>query len=166
MTVCTNRLRPTNVANSMHAVWNACRVLACLMLFACSGPPAVVLDTPTGPVPLNSPTPAMPDGLAAPPPGLEPSSPPPARGISRDGTYTGTATVLDTGGGLCTDARTVSGFAVRGKSARFGGFRGTIAADGGLQMVYGQDWIVGQFEGATFRGQLDILGRFGSPGCT
>jgi hypothetical protein len=136
------------------------------MLFACSGPPTVVLDTPTGPVPLNSPAPAMPTGLAGPPPGLEPSSPPPAQGISRDGSYTGTATVLDTGGGLCTDARTVSGFAVRGRSARFGGFRGTIADDGALQMVYGQDWVVGQFEGAAFHGQLNIQGRFGSPGCT
>jgi hypothetical protein len=71
-----------------------------------------------------------------------------------------------TGGGLCTETRNVADFFVRGSAARFGGFRGTIAPDGGVQMVYGQDWLVGQFEGATFHGQLDILGRFGSPGCT
>ena len=79
---------------------------------------------------------------------------------------TGTATVLNTAGGLCTDTLKVSGFVVRGTSARFEGFRGTIAADGGLQMIYGQDWIVGQFEGATFHGQLSTMGRFGAPGCT
>jgi hypothetical protein len=45
-------------------------------------------------------------------------------------------------------------------------FRGTIAPSGSVQMVYGQDWIFGQFEGATFRGQLDLRGRFGAPGCT
>jgi hypothetical protein len=38
--------------------------------------------------------------------------------------------------------------------------------DGGLQIVYGEDWLLGQFDGATFHGQLDIIGRFGSLGCT
>jgi hypothetical protein len=141
-----------------------CLVPTCLMLFACSTP-TVVLDTPTGVVPLDAPTPVMPGGLAAPPPGLEPTSPPPAQAVSRDGSYTGTATVLVTGGGLCTETLKVSGFEVRGQRASFGGFRGTIAADGGLQMAYGQDWIVGQFDGATFRGQLNTLGRFDAPGC-
>jgi hypothetical protein len=137
-----------------------------MFVFGCSGPPTVLLDTPTGVVPLNAPAPVMPGGLAAPPPGLEPLSPLPAHGISRDSSYIGTATVLDTGGGLCTETLKVSDFVVLGATGRFGGFRGTIAADGGVQMVYGQDWIVGQFEGATFHGQLNILGRFGSPGCT
>jgi hypothetical protein len=161
-----SRLRPINFAKPARAGLKICLVHACMFVFGCSGPPTVLLDTPTGVVPLNAPAPVMPGGLAAPPPGLEPSSPLPAQGISRDGNYTGTATVLDTGGGLCTETLKVSDFVVRGATARFGGFRGTIAADGGVQMVYGQDWIVGQFEGATFRGQLNILGRFGSPGCT
>ena len=157
-------------------------VAACLILFACSGGPTVELDTPSGLVPLNAPAPAMPGGLAAPPPGLESSSlpgsppgslpgPPPgspiaARGGTRDGSYTGTAAVLDTGGGLCTDPREVTGFVVRGNSARFGGFRGSITSNGGLQMFYGQDWITGQFEGATFQGRLNVMGRFGAPGCS
>ena len=39
--------------------------------------------------------------------------------------------------------------------------------DGGLQMVFGGTWIVGQFEGATFRGQVDDTGgRWRGPGCT
>jgi hypothetical protein len=154
---------PIDTANTPRTIRSLCLVSTCLMLFACSTP-TVVLDTPTGVVPLNAPTPAMPGGLAAPPPGLEPTSPP-MQAVSRDGSYTGTATVLVTGGGLCTEALKVSGFEVRGQRASFGGFRGTIAGDGGLQMAYGQDWIIGQFEGATFRGQLNTLGRFDAPGC-
>jgi hypothetical protein len=167
MTPRTIRLRPINVANSRRADLKVRLAPLCLVLFGCSGPPTVVLDTPTGVVPLDSPAPvAMPGGLAAPPPGLEPMSPAPAKGVSRNGTYTGTATVLVTNGGLCTDTLKVSGFDVQANSARFGGFRGTIASDGRVQMVYGQDWIAGQFDGATFQGQLDLLGRFDSPGCT
>lgn len=161
-----DRVRPINVARSMRDGFRACLVPACLLLIGCSTPPTVLLDTPTGVVPLNPPAPVMPSGLAAPPPGLEPSAPISSQGVSRDGVYTGTAAVLDTAGGLCTNTLNVSGFDVRGTSARFGGFRGTIASDGGLQMVYGQDWIVGQFEGAIFHGQLSTMGRFGSPGCT
>jgi hypothetical protein len=166
MPPCNSRRRPTNIVKSVRAGLTICLVPVCMTVFGCSGPPTILLATPTGVEPLYTPAPSMPPGLAAPPPGLEPSSPLPAQGVSRNGGYTGTATVLVTGGGLCRETLTVSGFVVRGTRARFGGFRGTIAADGGLQMVYGRDWIVGQFEGATFHGQLDTLGRFGSPGCT
>jgi hypothetical protein len=166
MTPWISRLHPITIAMPTRTGLQLCLVSVCLILFACSAPPTVLLDTPTGVVPLNAPAPVMPGGLAAPPPGLEPSSPLPAQGVSRDGSYSGTAAPLVTGGGLCTETRNVADFVVRGSAARFGGFRGTIAPDGGVQMVYGQDWLVGQFEGATFHGQLDILGRFGSPGCT
>jgi hypothetical protein len=80
--------------------------------------------------------------------------------------YAGTAVPLDTGGGACLYDQQVGNFRVRGNSVRYGGFRGTIAADGGLQMVSAQDWIIGQFEGPAFHGQLDLYGRFGAPGCT
>jgi hypothetical protein len=83
------------------------------------------------------------------------------------GTYAGVAEPLDTGGGMCISNRKVGGFHVRGRSVRWGQFRGTVAPDGGVQMVMGQDWIYGQFEGPDFRGQLDIpAGRFGAPGCS
>lgn len=169
MTLCSGLVRPTGGARSARARLKVL-VSVGLMLSSCSSPPTVLLDTPNGLVPLDSPAPssAMPAGLAGPPPGLEPS-PPPLRAVqggSRDGLYTGTATVLVTDGGLCTDTLKVSDFAARGNSARFGGFRGTIGADGGVQMYYGQDWITGQFEGATFRGQMVVQGRFDSPGCT
>jgi hypothetical protein len=162
-------LQPGNGARPMCAGLRACLVPACLVVFGCSGDPNVVLDTPTGPVALNSPAPAMPGGLVGPPPGMDvmqPSGPAATKNVARDGTYTGTAEPLDTGGGMCISTQAVAAFVVRGTSVRYGGFRGRIAADSGLQMVYGQDWIVGQFEGATFRGQLSIQGRFGSPGCT
>ena len=40
-----------------------------------------------------------------------------------------------------------------------------IDGDDGLQMVYNQQWILGQFEGATFHGHVTFWGRQG-PGCT
>jgi hypothetical protein len=162
-------LKPVNGARPRRAGLRACLVPACLVVVSCSGVPNVVLDTPTGPVALNSPAPAMPGGLVGPPPGMDVTqSPGPAapKNVGRDGTYTGTAEPLNTGGGMCTSTQAVGAFIVRGASVRYGGFRGRIAADNGLQMVYGQDWIVGQFEDATFHGQLSIQGRFGSPGCT
>jgi hypothetical protein len=174
MTLHIRGLRPINGAKSLRAGVRACLVPACLTLFGCTVQtglpgPNVILDTPTGPVPLNSPAPApvMPGGLAGPPPGLEPSLPVPTQAVSRNGTYTGTAEVLSTAGGTCLNGTKVDNFKVHGSSVRFGGFRGTIAPDGGLQMVFGGTWIVGQFEGATFRGQVDdIGGRWSGPGCT
>ena len=126
----------------------------------------MLLDTPTGVTPIYTPSPAMPGGLVAPPPGLANSLPPPAQSVNRNGTYSGTAVPLDTGGGICMSNQQVGNFRVRGNTVRYGGFRGRIQPDGGLQMVYGQNWIIGQFEGATFHGQLDLNGRFNEQGCT
>jgi hypothetical protein len=138
--------------------------LALLLAGCAGGPPTIVLDTPTGPTTLYSPNPEVPG--APPPPGLSgpPIPTPPVADLS--GTYAGVAAPLDTGGGLCIANQKVGGFRVRGHSVRYGQFRGTIAPDNGLQMVFGQTWIFGQFEGATFHGQIDIPGRFGAPGCT
>jgi hypothetical protein len=135
-------------------------------LAACSAGPTVLVDTPTGVTPIYTPGPAMPGGAVAPPPGLENSPPPPRNPLSWEGDYTGIAVPLDTGGGICISNQQVGNFRVRRNAVRYGGFRGRIAPDGGLQMVYGQDWIIGQFEGAAFHGQLDLNGRFGAPGCT
>ncbi len=66
----------------------------------------------------------------------------------------------------------VTGFHVSGNSVRFGGFRGTIDSAGGLQMVHGGQWIVGQFEGTTFNGQFTFPPqnqrrvRASGPGCS
>lgn len=135
-----------------------------LGLAACSGAPQVVLDTPTGITPIYTPQPAMPGGLIAPPPSTTP--PVPTEMVSRSGWYNGTAFPLETGGGLCINTLTVSNFHVRGNGVQFGRFRGTIDANNGLQMVNGNQWIIGQFEGATFHGQLDVPRGWNAPGCT
>jgi len=124
-----------------------------------------MIDTPTGAVSLNAPTPAMPGGSVPPPPGMGVASASPGQRVGREGNYSGRAIVLNSGGGQCRGTFTMTNFRVSGNSARFGGFRGTIDAEGGLQMVYGQDWIIGQFEGATFHGQIDLWGRIG-PSCS
>ena len=173
----TGRLRPITVATTMRAGFRACLVPACLTLLGCTVQtglpgPTVILDTPTGPVPLYAPAPAgLGSGLAAPPANLEPMVPVPAQAVptqavSRDGRYAGTAEVLTTGGGLCIKPMTISGFIVRGNSVRFGRFHGTIDADDGLQMYYAGNWIVGQFEGGTFHGQLSSTADFTGNGCS
>jgi hypothetical protein len=142
---------------------------ACALLVSCAGE-TVLLDTPTGVTSLTSPGPVMPGGLAAPPPGMD--SPIPTAGgpitgpTDLSGAYAGTAVPLNTGGGQCLQNQPVSGFRVRGNSVRFGGYRGRIAADGGLQMVNGSTWIVGRFDGPTFRGQIDMNQGFGNLVCT
>ena len=143
-----------------------------MLVTGCSAP-TVMFDTPTGPTTIYSPSPSpsMPGGLVGPPPGLDaqlaaatPTVANPA--IDRSGTYAGNAVPLDTGGGTCLQDQPVSDFRVRGNSVHFGGYRGTIAPDGSLQMVYGQTWIIGRFEGATFHGQVDMNSGFGNPMCT
>jgi hypothetical protein len=130
------------------------------------GGPSVVLAVPGGTMPLHTPAPVMPGGGIGAPPGLEPAATPVVTTGERSGSYAGTAQPLDTGGGLCISTQRVTNFHVRGNAVQFGGFRGTIAADGGLQMVYGSQWIIGQFEGATFHGEMEISSRFGNPGCS
>ena len=140
--------------------------LVLLGMAACSGAPNVVFDTPTGVTPIYTPQPqsAMPGGAIAPPPGITP--PVPMEMVSRSGSYTGTAFPLETGGGLCINTLTVSNFNVRGNAVRFGRFRGNIDANNGLQMVNGNQWIIGQFEGATFHGQMDVPRGWNAPSCT
>jgi hypothetical protein len=141
--------------------------LSALMLAGCSGQaPKVMLATPNGPVTLNAPASSAPQGgLATPPPGLEQPAPMPAPSVSRSGTYTGTATLLASNGYMCRNSVKVSGFHVNGNAVQFGGFRGTIQSDGGLQMVNRNQWIVGQFEGATFSGQISFSSNRLGPGC-
>src|SRR5580658_3582008 len=163
MTLDAKKLPRIDVTVSRRVAVRAFLVPACLALFACTQAPNVILSTPTGSVPLYTPAqqPAGPGSNLAIPPGLETASPPPpAQAGNRNGTYSGRAEVLTTAGGVCDNGMKVDNFKVYGNSVRFGQFRGTIAPDGGLQMVFGGTWIIGQFEGATFRGQADFRGRW------
>lgn len=171
MTPDTNGLPRTDVPRALRAVIMACIVPGCLTLLGCTVQtglpgPNVTFDTPMGPVPLNSPAPGPSAGGLAVPPGLDQTMPVPAPVVSRNGTYSGRAEVLSTAGGMCLNGMNVSNFKVHGNSVRFGQFRGTIAPDDGLQMVSRGTWIIGQFEGATFRGQVDARGNWDAPGCT
>lgn len=165
--------RSIDLTKSGGVLVGVCITSACLVLGSCtiqSGlpGPTVTIDTPAGPVPLNAPPPVLGSGpgLASPPPGLMPLPAVPAQPINRNGTYSGRADVLSTAGGMCLNGMNVSNFKVSGNSVRFGRFRGTIAQDDGLQMVYRGTWIVGQFEGDTFVGQVDGAGNWDTPGCT
>ena len=146
-------------------------MMACLALAGCGGGgPSVTLNTAAGQRPIYTPTAGRPGSLAAPPQSMQPASPVASGSADRNGTYAGTAVPLDTGGGLCITNRKVSGFTVRGKSVRFGAFHGTIDANNGVQMFAGQQWIVGQFEGPNFYGQLDMTShgnlRTAARGCS
>lgn len=154
------------VGPPVRAGIGVCLVSAALALSGCTMQsglpgPSVILDTPAGPIPLNPPAVVMAGGAVAGGPGTLANE-----AVSLDGSYAGSAVVLDTNGGACTQPLAISGFVVQGSSARFGQFRGTINAYGGLQMAYGQNWIVGQFEGAVFRGQLSVAGPRLDFGCT
>jgi hypothetical protein len=151
------RTTSVNVRSGLVLLWAG---VGCLVLAGCSeGPPSVTLNTAAGQTPINTPSAGRPGGLATSPQSGAPAAPAPSGPIDRSGTYAGTAVPLDTGGGLCVTTRKVSGFTVRGKSVRFGSFRGTIDANNGVQMFAGQQWIVGQFEGAIFSGQLDMTAQ-------
>lgn len=78
--------------------------------------------------------------------------PPPSGAYGHDGVYAGPAQVLNSAGAQCPEYRHAVGFSVSGRAVTFGAFQGMIGEQGGLQMIYGQDTIVGHFEGNFFRG--------------
>jgi hypothetical protein len=82
-------------------------------------------------------------------PPLPPSSP-----LGHSGRYNGKMQALVSAGARCTEFRPVEGFRVDGRSVAYGPFRGRIANDGSLQMIYGQNWVVGQFGPGIFRGTI------------
>jgi hypothetical protein len=138
-----------------------------LMLAGCSGrAPTVIFAGPNGPVVLNSPSSAMPGGQVGPPPGMEPMGPAFVQSSNRSGSYTGSATVLASNGYACQSPVKISGFHVNGNAVRFGGFRGRIDPYNGLQMANRGQWIVGQFDGATFNGQITFWSNQLGPRCT
>lgn len=92
------------------------------------------------------------------------SRPVPAQG-SWDGVYSGSAFPVNTGGGICIRKERISDFRVEGDSVRWRAFRGRIR-NNNLRMVHGNTWIIGQFTGDRFNGQVIMSGRFGAPQCT
>jgi hypothetical protein len=160
-----------SVLNQRHLVFRLAFLAVCLTAAACTAvyqpgtgqPPEVTLSTLNGPVPLYGPGQGGVGGpggsLAMPPPGIDGELPTGA--VGRSGTYAGYADVMSTGGGMCLNDRTVTNFRVQGNTVNFGEFHGTIYPNGGLQMVSGNTWITGGFQGATFRGQITTGGPMG-----
>jgi hypothetical protein len=119
----------------------------------CSGSgqlPTVNLGTPNGPVPV------LDLGRAGTPPAGAPAVPPAAVAAGDlSGVYGGWASVLQNPGQGCQNQIRIINFRVNGQQVRFGAFSGTVRADGALRMVFGQDWITGQFVvGPRFQGRL------------
>lgn len=96
--------------------------------------------------------------------GTQPVYPAQPRGTAfgHDGTYAGDAQALNSAGAQCSAFMRSNGFQVEGRRVAFGPFRGRIADNGELKMIYGQNTIVGRFIGNEFRGVID----FQTPPCS
>ncbi len=141
---------------------------ACTTISQNGGPPTVIKSTPFGSTVISQGGQPVSPGssLASPPANLGSDSPAPIPGGGRDGSYSGTAVPLNTGGGVCIQNQTISDFDVKGDTVRWGRFRGRIQNDG-LQMVHGDTWVFGQFEGNRFNGQISSSRpRGGGLGCS
>ncbi len=140
---------------------------ACTMVIPPGGPPTIIQSTPFGSTVISQGGQlGGGGGLAAPPNSLDPDLPGvlPAMPGGRDGIYSGVAVPLDTAGGQCINNVTIDNFRVSGDQVRWTSFRGRIRGDA-LQMVQGNTWFMGQFDGNRFNGQISQQLRFG-PGCT
>ena len=140
---------------------------ACTTIIPPGGPPTVIRSTPFGSTIVSQGGALGGGGLSTPPGNLDPDMPGtlPALEGGRDGIYSGVAVPLDTGGGICITNQPIDGFRVAGDRVQWGQFRGRIRGDG-LQMVQGNTWVFGQFDGNRFNGQITMSGRRMTPGCT
>jgi hypothetical protein len=152
---------------TVAAVRLACVAAVSALLQGCSAsgwqPPTVLLATSGGATTLYQPAAAREasEVLPVPPPGLVPGQ------VARpDGTYAGTADPLVTDGGLCVRTLRIEGFQVVGDRVRFGRFHGRIDQSNGVQMPYGNEWLVGQFGDGTFHGYLMTYDVHSRPGCS
>jgi hypothetical protein len=142
------------------------------LLGGCAGsdwqPPTVMAASAMGAKTIYPPAAARPapDALPAPPAGLANAAPPAGTPAGHDGDYAGWADPLATDGGLCAQTLRIEGFRVLGDRVSFGQFRGRIDSENGLQMAGGNDWLIGQFYGATFQGQLMTYDTHSRPGCS
>lgn len=100
---------------------------------------------------LTSPPGGAPSGAAAGPAGA-----PAAMRPGFDGAYSGSMyRTSDPGGMSCAEQVPIYQFSVRNNVVQFGQFRGApIAPDGSVQLQEGQLWLVGQFDGRGFVGDL------------
>jgi len=100
---------------------------------------------------LTQPPPGAPGGAAGAPGAMRPGF---------DGVYTGAMyRTSDPGGMSCAEQVPIYGFSVQDNVVRFGQFGGNpIGPDGSVQLQEGQLWLVGQFDGRGFVGDLKPWG--------
>jgi len=152
--------------------WLACLAALSVLLQGCAGsdwqPPTVMVATAMGATTIYPPGAAQPapDVLPAQPPGSANAPLPVGTPARRDGDYAGWADPFVTDGGLCGQTLRIEGFHVRGDRVRFGRFRGRINNGNALQMAGGSDWLIGQFYGVIFHGQLMTYAVRGRPSCS
>jgi hypothetical protein len=150
----------------------ACLAVLSVLLQGCAGsdwqPPTVMAASTMGATTIYPPAAAQPapDVLPAPPAGLVNAAPPAGTPAGHDGDYAGWAEPLMSDGGLCLQTLRIEGFRVRDDRVSFGRFRGRIDSEAGLQMAGGNDWLIGQFDGATFHGQLLTYATHSRPSCS
>ncbi len=133
-------------ARVLGSVMGAALFAGCTMIHQPGSQPTVLLHSPLGP-------PRVISGGAE---NAPPARPTPQSAVDRSGVYGGVAT--GTGGAGCQRTKTVRDFRVSGDRVRWNGLRGTIAADGGLQMSSARTWIYGQFVGPVFQGMITEWG--------
>lgn len=117
-----------------------------LLLIGCQQMPPAVVDASTIPPPAN----------------LEPRNPAPtarlrpvAWGSGFDGHYSGEMFLSRNPGGRCDPRVPVTGMTVANNHVRFGRFGGGAIDPGGtVQMVEGNAWITGRFDGRQFIGDF------------
>lgn len=80
--------------------------------------------------------------------------PEPSGAWGHDGKYNGSAQALYSNGAECSAYASARNLLVSGRDVTYGPFRGTISDGGGVEMIYGQNTIVGHFEGDEFRGVI------------
>jgi hypothetical protein len=149
-----------------------CLVAMSVLLQGCTGsdwqPPTVMVATAMGATTIYPPAAARPadDVLPGPPAGLANAASPGGPPAGPDGDYAGWADPLVTDGGLCGQTLRIEGFHVLGDRVSFGEYRGRIDGGNGVQMAAGSDWLIGQFYGATFHGQLMTYAAHSRPACS
>jgi hypothetical protein len=149
-----------------------CLVALSALLAGCTGsgwqPPTVMAASVMGAKTIYPPDAAQPtaDVLPTPPAGSANAASSVGAPAEHDGDYAGWAYPLVTDGGLCTQTLRIAGFRVLGGRVSFGQYRGRIDSENGLQMAGGTNWLIGQFYGVTFRGQLMTYATHNRPGCS
>lgn len=144
-------------------------VVGCTTVYQPGVPPITTLDLPvTGSIVVNPPPPPPPiveRRLRVPPSDVPPVPSELTSASGWSGSYAGWASMINAQPGRCAADMRITNFRVTGDQVRFGRFRGRVAPDGRLQLVEGQNTIVGGFRDGHFEGQMSFAASDQAVGC-